>query len=144
MIIVQLLLKSGDLGPKWFHIALRSLALLAGHDKLLKSNEIADILHEDPTFVRKILAELAKEGYVETFSGRYGGYKLACNPANVTVKDIYNALGKESTTSIQSTGDTGTETFISLMILKAEEQFQATLAQYTLAQIIQFKNIYVV
>lgn len=136
---MQLLLKSGDLGPKWFHIALRSLVLLADNDYLIKSNELAEVLNEDPTFVRKILSELAKGGYVDTFSGRYGGYKIACDPEQVTVKDIYLAVGKESITPPQSTGSTGTETFISLIILKAETEFQNILGQYTLAQIIQHK-----
>ena len=138
---MQLLLKAGDLGPKWFHIALRSLALLANQPRLLKSSEIAAILKEDSTFVRKILAELAQAEYIETFSGRYGGYRLSCDPKAVTVKDIYKVLGKEVTTPQHSTGTTGTETFIALMILKAEEQFQATLDQYTLEQIVQFKNV---
>lgn len=137
---MQLLLKSGDLGPKWFHIALRSLVLLAEHDRLLKSNEIAEVLEEDSTFVRKILSELAKVGYVETFSGRYGGYKIACELKEVTVKDIYLTVGKESITQPNSTGATGTETFISLIILKAEAEFQNILGQYTLEQIIQYKN----
>ena len=136
---MQLLLKSGDLGPKWFHIALRSLVLLADNDYLIKSNELAEVLNEDPTFVRKILSELAKGGYVETFSGRYGGYKIACDPEQVTVKDIYLTVGKESITPPQATGSTGTETFISLIILKAENEFQNILGQYTLAQIIQHK-----
>ncbi|MGE7834773.1 Rrf2 family transcriptional regulator [Viridibacillus arvi] len=138
---MQLLLKSGDLGPKWFHIALRSLVLLADHDKLLKSNEIADILHEDSTFVRKILSELAKADYVQTYSGRYGGYKLQCDLEQVTVKDIYIALGNSAITSTSSTASTGTETFISLIILKAETEFQNTLGQYTLAQIVKHKNV---
>ncbi|MFL0582835.1 Rrf2 family transcriptional regulator [Solibacillus silvestris] len=137
---MQLLLKSGDLGPKWFHIALRSLVLLANNDHLLKSNEIAEVLSEDPSFVRKILSELAKSGYVDTFSGRYGGYKIACDPKKVTVKDIYLTVGKESIIPPQSTTSTGTETFISLIILKAETEFQNMLGQYTLEQIIQFKK----
>ncbi|MGN7479682.1 Rrf2 family transcriptional regulator [Solibacillus silvestris] len=83
---------------------------------------------------------MAKAGYVDIFSGLYGGYKIACAPRQVTEKDIYLTVGKESITP-PTTEATGTETFISLIILKAETEFQNILEQYTLEHIIQHRKI---
>lgn len=56
---MQLIIQAGGLGPKWFHVTLRTLILLASSESMLKSHYIAERLGEDPTFVRKILSKLA-------------------------------------------------------------------------------------
>ncbi|MGM0890568.1 MAG: hypothetical protein ACQEW5_27450 [Bacillota bacterium] len=53
---MQLIIQAGDLGPKRFHVTLRTLVLLASSESMLKSHYIAERLGEDPTFVRKILS----------------------------------------------------------------------------------------
>ncbi|MDF2513978.1 MAG: Rrf2 family transcriptional regulator [Herbinix sp.] len=55
---MQLFIQSGDLGPKWFHVAIRAMVLMADSEVLLKSNHIAELLGEDPTTIRKILSML--------------------------------------------------------------------------------------
>jgi DNA-binding IscR family transcriptional regulator len=57
---MQLVVLAGDLGPKWFHVALRSLVLIAKSGDQLTSNQIAEKLDAESTFVRKILVRLAK------------------------------------------------------------------------------------
>lgn len=137
---MQLLIQSGDIGPKWFHVAVRSVVILAQAPTVVKSNEIAESLGEDATFVRKILAKLAKANLVETTGGRYGGYTLKKDPTEITVKDIYIAMGGNPEVPYWSVPSTGTEMFISLIVTKAEEQFKAILNSYTIADIIRNKQ----
>lgn len=137
---MQLLIQSGDLGPKWFHVAIRSVVILAQATEVVKSNTIAETLGEDATFVRKILAKLAKSNLVETTGGRYGGYSLKQDPSQVTIKDIYSAMGGDPQVPFWSVPSTGTEQFISLIVTKAEEQFNSILANYTITDIIRNKQ----
>ncbi|MBS7527576.1 Rrf2 family transcriptional regulator [Fusibacter paucivorans] len=136
---MQIVTQSGDLGPKWFHVALRAMALMAESDTILKSNYIAGLLGEDPTAVRKILAKLMKAKLVRSFGGRYGGYSITKSPAKITVLSVYQAFETQST-SYDSVPSTGTELFISLVISKAENEFQAILQEFTLQDIIENKS----
>lgn len=134
---MQLFLQVGDLGPKWFHVALRSLVLLANEEKLIKSSELSNALEEDATYIRKILSGLVNNKIIETHSGRYGGYCLAKLPEEITVKDVYLALTKDEINPYWSVPSTGTEQYISLIIAKAEEVFQKHLNDFTIADIIR-------
>jgi Rrf2 family protein len=135
---MQLFIQSGDLGPKWFHVAIRAMVLMAESDSLLKSNQIAERLGEDPTTIRKILAKLSKALLVTPHSGRYGGYSLAKDAAEITVKNVYNAF-EPPQVPYWAVPSTGSEFYISLIISKAEEQFQQELNQYTLKEILKYK-----
>ena len=137
---MQLLIQSGDLGPKWFHVALRAIVLLAASNELLKSNAIAETLGEDATFVRKMLAKLAEHGYVQTHSGRYGGYRLNKAPTQITMLEIYSVLGNDNETPYWSVPSTGSERFISMVIAKAENTFQSVLADYTIQDILDNRS----
>lgn len=132
---MQLFTQIGDLGPSWFHIALRTLVLLSHSDSLLKSHVIANTIGADPTFVRKILKRFAKEGVVFVQGGRYGGYSLNKKPEDITVGDVYRLLTRENTVNIFSVKQTGTEAFISMIITKAENKFKSILDEYTIADI---------
>src|SRR3712207_1639675 len=137
---MQLLTQAGDLGPKWFHVALRAMVLMADSKDRLKSGQIAEAIGEDPTFIRKILAELANAGLVETYGGRYGGYGLAKEPDAITVKDVYKAFETAAPAPHWYVKSTGSELFISLIISKAEENFQAVLGNFTIADILREKS----
>jgi Rrf2 family protein len=134
---MQLLIQSGELGPTWFHVALRALVLLSKTDTLLKSQHIANELGAEPSYVRKILATLSKVEIVSAYGGREGGYTLAKAPREITVGEVYRALGTSPSTPYWSVPSTGTEKFISLLISKAELQFQSTLDAYTIEEIIK-------
>ena len=136
---MQIFIQSGDLGPKWFHVAIRAMILMAESDTLLKSNHIAELLGDDPTSIRKILSKLVKADLVKAHGGRYGGYSLEKDPSEITVKHIYNAF-ETLPTPYYSVPSTGSELYISLIISKAEEQFQTALHSYTIRDIINFKS----
>lgn len=134
---MQFLIHSGDLGPSWFHVSLRALVLLSKSDSLLKSHVIAEALGTDTTYIRKILASLSKAQLVTTVSGRYGGYTLSKKASEITVGDVYRAPGTGPITPYWSVPKTGTEKMISMVLSKAEEQFQSVLNSFTIEDIVQ-------
>lgn len=136
---MQLMIQSGDLGPSWFHLSIRTLVILAEHQEKVKSHFIAERLDADSTTIRKILSKLSKSDFVASFGGRYGGYQLIKAPNSITIKDIYNAIGTDSPTPYWSVPQTGTELYISNIVQQAEEAFQAELNRYTLDDVINHK-----
>ncbi|MDR1603920.1 MAG: Rrf2 family transcriptional regulator [Gracilibacteraceae bacterium] len=133
---MQLVSLVGDLGPKWFHVALRALTLLAQSETMLSSSHISDKLNTECTYLRKILVRLAKNGILTTHAGRYGGYELRKSAAEIFVGDVYRSLADSVTTPYYSVAATGAEQFISLIVSKAEKEFQATLDQFTIADLV--------
>jgi Rrf2 family protein len=136
---MQLFIQSGDLGPKWFHVAIRAMVLMADSEVLLKSNHIAELLGEDPTTIRKILSKLTKANLVLAHGGRYGGYCLAKDSSEITVGIVYNAF-EPPQVPYWTVPSTGSELYISLIISKAEEQFQASLDNYSIKEILKYKS----
>ncbi|WP_424767557.1 Rrf2 family transcriptional regulator [Paenibacillus sp. sgz302251] len=134
---MQFLIHSGDLGPSWFHVSIRALVLLSKSDTLLKSHVIAKTLEVEPTYIRKILASLTKAELVTAYSGRYGGYTLSKKASEITIGDVYRAPGAGQSTPYWSVPNTGTEKIISLVLSKAEEQFQSVLSAYSIEDIVR-------
>ena len=59
----------------------------------LSSQKLAVSLQSNPGFIRRILGQLSKAGLVVTERRKGGGSKLARDPAQITIGDIYLALG---------------------------------------------------
>jgi DNA-binding IscR family transcriptional regulator len=57
------------------------------------SEVLARAMSTNPVVVRRILAGLRDQGYVESEKGHGGGWTLACDLSAVTLRDIYAALG---------------------------------------------------
>jgi len=73
-----------------FTIAVHSLVLLAYRtDHMATSEMIAHNVCTHPARVRKVMGCLRKKGYVEAKEGTGGGFMLNCDPARVTLGEIY-------------------------------------------------------
>jgi len=127
---MQLVTLVGDLGPKWFHVALRALVLIARSRDILTSTQIAESLGSE------ILARLAKNNLVVSYPGRYGGYSLGKPASDIKVLDVYAALVNTTPTPYYSVPSTGSEYYISLIITKAEKAFQSVLSDFTIEELI--------
>lgn len=57
------------------------------------SEVLAQAMGTNPVVVRRIMGGLRKQGYVRSGKGHGGGWTLACDLAQVTLRDIYTALG---------------------------------------------------
>jgi DNA-binding IscR family transcriptional regulator len=57
------------------------------------SEVLAKALDTNPVVIRRTLAGLRDGGYVRSQKGHGGGWTLACDLSQVTLRDIYTALG---------------------------------------------------
>ena len=80
----------------WFGLSIQALLVLAENDGLYPSSKLADKLHSDSGFLRKILSNLVKAGLLQAKEGRDGGYSLAKEPHQIVLADIYAAISSET------------------------------------------------
>jgi len=74
--------------------AVRVLLCLAQHGEgtRLSSAEIQQEMLIPKAFMSRIVAQLSREGLVNTFPGRNGGLSLPCPASQVTLKDVVEAF----------------------------------------------------
>src|SRR4029453_1250593 len=76
-----------------FAVAVHVLTLMAwSGEEPLKSDQVAESVNTNPVVIRRMLCELAEAGLVVSQTGSLGGTRLATNPAETTLLDIYEAL----------------------------------------------------
>jgi Rrf2 family protein len=76
-----------------FAVAVHVLTLMAwADDEPLKSEQVADSVNTNAVVIRRILCELAESKLVVSQSGSMGGSKLARQPEQITLLDIYEAV----------------------------------------------------
>ena len=59
----------------------------------ITSERLAEMMSTNPVVVRRIMAGLREAGFVHSEKGHGGGWTVICDPAAVTLDDIYVALG---------------------------------------------------
>jgi len=60
------------------------------------SELLAKAMSTNPVVIRRIMAGLREQGYVRSEKGHGGGWTLARDLAEITLRDIYDALGRPS------------------------------------------------
>ena len=73
---------------------------MAEMDGSTTSETLAKMMDTNPVVVRRIMAGLREKGYVRSEKGHGGGWTLACDLSQVTLRDIYTALGCPSLLAI--------------------------------------------
>lgn len=66
----------------------------------MTSEVLAKAMGTNPVVIRRIMAGLRDQGYVRSEKGHSGGWTLACNLSEITLHDIYTALGCPSLLAI--------------------------------------------
>ena len=74
-------------------VTLHVLLHMAERDRPMTSAELAAHMDTNPVVVRRTMAGLRERGFVRSEKGHGGGWEIACDLAQVTLKDIYDALG---------------------------------------------------
>jgi len=72
---------------------LHVLLHLAHSDHPMTSEQMAGFLDTNPVLVRRVLAGLRERGYISSNRGHGGGWSITCDLAQVTLRDIYDAVG---------------------------------------------------
>jgi len=80
-------------------IAIHALTWLAlarrrGHE-VLTSDQVAASVNTNPVILRRSLGDLRRAGLVEVRHGTGSGWRLAREPAAITLLDVYDAVGPE-------------------------------------------------
>jgi len=75
---------------------LHVLIHMGQHDGAMTSEMIAKMLNANPVVIRRTMAGLREEGYVVSVKGHRGGWTLARPLEELTLLDIYRAVGEPS------------------------------------------------
>ena len=80
-------------------IAIHALAWMAlaeqqGHD-VLTSDQVAASVNTNPVIIRRSLGDLRRAGLVHVRHGAGAGWSLARAPEEITLLDVYHAVGQE-------------------------------------------------
>lgn len=75
---------------------LHVLLHMAEHDEPVTSETLAQAMGTNPVVVRRVMAGLRDEGYVRSEKGHGGGWTLARDLSQISLRDIYDALGSPS------------------------------------------------
>ncbi|MEM1272914.1 MAG: Rrf2 family transcriptional regulator [Pseudomonadota bacterium] len=76
-------------------LALHTLGHMAANpERLRTSGEIAEHSGTNAVVVRRVLAPLRDAGLVHSEKGHSGGWRLARAPTDISLADIYTALGE--------------------------------------------------
>jgi DNA-binding IscR family transcriptional regulator len=94
------------------------------------SEVLAQAMETNPVVIRRMLAGLRARGFVRSEKGHGGGWTLDCDPACVTLRDIYEALGSPSILAIGNRSDSPTclvEQGVNAVLTPAFAEIEATL-----------------
>jgi DNA-binding IscR family transcriptional regulator len=69
---------------------------MAEHKGPVTSEVLAKAMNTNPVVVRRIMAGLRDDGYVRSEKGHGGGWVLSRDLTKITLRDIYDALGRPS------------------------------------------------
>ncbi|MBZ2208360.1 RrF2 family transcriptional regulator [Massilia soli] len=72
---------------------LHVLLHMAHSEVPLTSEQLSLYLDTNPVLVRRVLAGLRERGYVSSGKGHGGGWSITCDLHQVTLRDIYEAVG---------------------------------------------------
>lgn len=75
---------------------LHVLLHMAELERPVTSEVLAKAMTTNPVVIRRIMAGLRDQGYVRSDKGHGGGWSLACDLSRVTLRDVYDALGRPS------------------------------------------------
>lgn len=79
---------------------LHILLHMAEQDGAVTSEVLARAMATNPVVIRRVMAGLRDQGYVRSEKGHGGGWTLVCDLSEVTLRDIYTALGCPSLLAI--------------------------------------------
>jgi Rrf2 family protein len=136
---------TGNYHPKWFGLAVQALIILAKENiQTCPSVEIANYLQSEATLMRRILAVLAREGFLETREGRDGGYRLKKAPESISLVDVYSAFQVSSPLCFGIKDSAGTHPFgiemkevFSDITAEMDRSLREVLSRYTIADLVR-------
>lgn len=106
------------------------------------SEQLAKMMETNPVVVRRVMAGLREQGFVASAKGHGGGWTVVCDPAKVTLADIYKAVGEPPLVALGHRSDNpeclveqAVNHALDATFREVEALFQAKLASVTLADL---------
>ncbi|HIQ46858.1 MAG TPA: transcriptional regulator [Sulfurovum sp.] len=97
--------------------------------KVLKIKEIAANADIPQNFLEQILLELKKQGLLASIKGAHGGYKLAKDLKDITLKDVVLILESDMFSNTQETDNPGLKLFWEDMLSNVSKVFEIPLSE---------------
>ncbi len=121
---------------------LHVLLHLAEHRDPVTSEVLAKAMHTNPVVLRRVMAGLRDQGFVRSEKGHGGGWTLARDLSEITLRDIYAALGSPLLFAIGNRTDApdclveqAVNTALNATLRDAETLLLARLGDVTLAML---------
>ncbi len=108
--------------------ALQELGDIQGKE-VLKIKEIAAKASIPQNFLEQILLELKKQGLLISVKGAHGGYKLAKDLKDITLKDVVLILESDILTTISQPDNKGLQLFWDDLKINVSEAFEIPLSE---------------
>ena len=106
------------------------------------SEQLAKMMETNPVVVRRVMAGLREQGFVASAKGHGGGWTVVCDPAAVTLADIYKAVGEPPLVALGHRSDNpqclveqAVNHALDTTFREVEALFQAKLASVRLADL---------
>lgn len=110
---------------------------MSRESKPLVSEKLAKMLGTNPAVVRRTMGSLRERNYVTSEKGHGGGWRLSCDLKNVSLLDIYEAVGKPEIFALGITGEKS-ECLIEQVV---QETMQLALSEAEQVIIEKFGNV---
>ncbi len=108
--------------------ALQELDAIQGKE-VLKIKDIAANASIPQNFLEQILLELKKQGLLISVKGAHGGYKLAKDLKDITLKDVVLILESDILTAISQPNNKGLELFWDDLKTNISKSFEIPLSE---------------
>ena len=110
-------------------------------DTLLKIKEIAANASIPQNFLEQILLELRKQGMLQSIKGAHGGYKLARELKDITLKEVMDILESDAFTYVCKTDDPTLKLFWMDITEKVSSVFDIPLSELKTYQLKASKTL---
>lgn len=128
-----------NIGPPRFKVAVHALVWIASSGGLLSSAMIASRVDTHATFMRRVMHSLATAGIVVSKGGREGGYLLSKQAENITLAEIYEAVGLQTSGALKIADGAEVsaqfEQELGGILREAEKRAIAYLQRYSIADV---------
>ncbi len=102
---------------------------MAESESVLKIKEIAQRADVPQSFLEQILLELKKQGVLTSIKGAHGGYKLAKELKDITLKEIVEILETDAFSDVCRTNNPALKLFWEDMRERIEKVFDTPLSE---------------
>lgn len=124
--------------PRVLHVLLH----LRGMQAPATSRQIGAMLNTDAAFVRRTMAGLRDRGWVSSTRGQHGGWRLTASLSDITLLELYEALGSPTLFALAQSQDTprclmeqAANAAVDEALGAAESVFREALAAVTVADL---------